>query len=259
MKESKIIIFETGKDVGIFSDAAKFYPPNMTKNERYKLFLEVKDRAGEKIGISGKKFFQPNQKTETNNLDYPDGKYVVINKNNMTKDDYWEEEIPSDILILEEQYKGVVLGNKMSDCPIVIIEDRAKGVTALSHCGAAYIDRYLPKQTAEALIKQYNSNIEDLYVYVGSCAKKETYIYDTYPKWAKHKELWSDNIIKDIDGYHIDMNGAIRKQLKEIGIINIDESSINTMTDDKYYSHREASKGNKDKLGQNFVGFYYKY
>jgi len=27
-----------------------------------------------------------------------------------------------------------------------------------------------------------NSNIDDIYVYVGSCIKKESYIYDCYPK-----------------------------------------------------------------------------
>ena len=39
--------------------------------------------------------------------------------------------------------------------------------------------------------------------------------------------------------------------------MNIEESPINTMTDDRYYSHAEYSKGNKEKFGQNFVGFYY--
>ena len=54
------------------------------------------------------------------------------------------------------------------------------------------------------------------------------------------------------------MNGAIKRQLEELGIINIEESLINTMTDERYYSHAEAVKGNVGKLGQNFVGFYYK-
>ena len=62
---------------------------------------------------------------------------------------------------------------------------------------------------------------------------------------------------KKIHIFMINMNGAIIKQLKELGIKNIEESPINTMIDDRYYSHAESSKGNKDKLGQNFVGFYY--
>ena len=54
------------------------------------------------------------------------------------------------------------------------------------------------------------------------------------------------------------MNGAIRKQLEQIGIKHIEESPIDTITDSRYYSHRAASMGKKEKLGQNFVGFYYK-
>ena len=146
----------------------------------------------------------------------------------------------------------------MADCPILIVEDRAKEVTALSHCGASYINRKLPIDTVQALIKEFNSNIDDLHVYVGSCAKKENYIYDKYPFWATDEEVWKDFIIKKEDGFHIDMNGAIRKQLENIGINHIEESPVDTIIDSRYYSHRASSMGRKEKLGQNFVGFYYK-
>ena len=54
------------------------------------------------------------------------------------------------------------------------------------------------------------------------------------------------------------MNGAIRQQLIEKGIKHIEESPIDTITDDRYYSHCAAVKGDSKKLGQNFVGFFYK-
>ena len=256
--ESRIRIFECGKAEGVFSRNKKFYPDNLKKSEIKKQFNEVKKRAGEHFNIDDKKIIQATQKYKNCDFDYPDGKYVILNEDYMKKDDFWEERIETDILILEEKYKGVVVGNQMADCPIVIAEDRKKGVTALAHCGASYIDRLLPQDIIKALQKEYNSNLEDIYVYIGSCAKKETYIYDKYPYWAVNKELWEDNLLKEENNYHIDLNGAIKKQLKEIGIINIEESPINTMIDDKYYSHAESSKGNKDKFGQNFVGFYYK-
>lgn len=145
----------------------------------------------------------------------------------------------------------------MADCPILIVEDRRKGVTALSHCGASYIDRELPKDTIRALQKEYQSNLEDLYVYVGSCAKKESYIYDTYPRWANNTYMWKDNIEEKEDGFHINMNGAIRIQLEELGITHIEESPLDTITNDKFYSHYGSGKGNNAKFGQNFVGFFY--
>lgn len=256
--ESKIKIFECGKEEGIFSRNKKFYPDYLTKNEINKQFTEVKKRAAEEYNFDYRKIFQATQKTITNGVDYPDGKYVVLNDTYMQKEDYWEERIETDILILEEKYKGVVVGNQMADCPIVIAEDRKKGVTALAHCGASYIDRLLPQDIIKALQKEYNSNVEDIYVYIGSSAKKETYIYDKYPYWATNKELWDSNIINKDNQYYIDMSGAIRKQLDALGIKNINESSINTMIDDRYYSHADYSKGNKASFGQNFVGFYYK-
>lgn len=256
--DTKIKIFETGIVNGVFSRNKKFYKPNTSENEIMKLFLEVKENVGKNFNFNGTKIFQAHQKSELNSLDYENGKYIVLNDNHMKKTDYWFEDLPADILILEEKYKGIVVGNQMADCPIIIVEDRKKGVTALSHCGASYIDRLLPKDTVFALQKEYNSDLNDLYVYVGSCAKKEKYVYDKYPGWATNNDLWKDNITLLSDGYHIDMNGAIRKQLVEIGIKNIEESPIDTITNDKFYSHRASQLGDKNKLGQNFVGFFYK-
>ena len=256
--ESKIKIFETGISEGIFSKNKKFYPSNVSENEIKNQFMKVKKIAGSKYNFDFKKIFKKKKKSDKNRIDYPDGKYIVINDSNLQKEDYWNEELPADILILEEKYKNIVVGNQMADCPIVIVEDRKKGVTALSHCGASYIDRLLPQQTIEALQKEYNSDVKDLYVYIGSCAKKEHYIYDRYPLWATNKEIWEDNITKENNDYHIDMNGAIRKQLEKIGIKNIYESPFDTMTDNRFYSHRASAQGDKRKFGQNFVGFYYK-
>ena len=255
--KSKITIFESGIQEGIFSRHKKFYDTNLTKNDITEQFNIVKKRTGEHFGFDDKKVFQASQKNDNNSLEYPNGTYIVLNEKHMTKEDYWEESLPADILILQERYKGVVVGNQMADCPILIVEDRVLGVTALSHCGASYIDRELPKQTVEALQKEFGSKVENLYVYVGSCAKEEHYIYETYPKWAKNEIIWKNNIKEKEDGFHINMNRAIRIQLEQIGITHIEESPLDTITNDKFYSHYGSGKGNNNKFGQNFVGFFY--
>lgn len=145
----------------------------------------------------------------------------------------------------------------MADCPILIIEDRKNGVTALSHCGASYIDRKLPEQTVEALIKEFCSKPENLYVYIGSNIKKESYIYDKYPTWATNIDVWDNFIIEFNNNYHINLEGAIIKQLEKYNIKNIEVSPYDTATDDIHYSHRAYAQGNETKKGQNFVGFYY--
>ena len=188
-KESKIFIFETGIKDGVFSENKKFYPSYFTKNDIRKQFLQTKKKISEKYNFNDKKIFQAYQKTENNKLDYENGKYIVIT-DDLIKEDCWYNLIPTDIFILSKKVKDVVLGNQMADCPILIVEDREKEVTALSHCGASYINRMLPVDTVKALIKEFNSNIDDLYVYVGSCAKKENYIYDKYPFWATDEKVW---------------------------------------------------------------------
>lgn len=256
--QTKITIFESGISDGIMSRNKKFYPEAMSQENINEKFLETRIVLGKKHGFNGKKIFQALQKNDINKIEYDNGNYIVLKEEHMQKEDFWYEELPADILILEEKHKNIVVGNQMADCPILIIEDRKLGVTALSHCGAPYINRKLPLQTAEALIKEYNSNPENLYAYIGSNAKKESYIYDKYPLWATSNDVWDGHIIENNNSYNIDMEGAMIKQLESIGIKNITVSNKDTVTDDIHYSHSALSKGNKAKKGQNFVGFFYK-
>ena len=256
--KSQIEIFETGIKDGIMSKNKKFYKENLTQEEINKIFLETRLKFAKKYNLNGLHIFQALQKTQLNKLNYPDGKYIVISEENMTKEDYWSEELPADILIISNKYKNIIVGNEMSDCPILIAEDRRLGVTALAHCGASYINRNLPIQTIMALENEYHSNLNDIYVYIGSCIKTESYVYDSYPSWATNKEVWKDCIKKEQSLYKIDLVKAIKKQLKSIGISHIKVSKIDTFKDKNYYSHLAEYNGIKEKSGQNFVGFYYK-
>lgn len=256
--KSQIEIFETGIKDGIMSKNKKFYKENLTQEEINKIFLKTRLKFAKKYNLNGLHIFQALQKTPLNKLNYPDGKYIVISEENMTKEDYWSEELPADILIISNKYKNIIVGNQMSDCPILIAEDRRLGVTALAHCGASYINRNLPIQTIMALENEYHSNLNDIYVYIGSCIKTESYVYDSYPSWATNKEVWKDCIKKEQSIYKIDLVKAIKKQLKSIGISHIKVSKIDTFKDKNYYSHLAEYNGIKEKSGQNFVGFYYK-
>lgn len=256
--KSQIKIFETGINDGIMSRNKKFYDEALEQEEISTIFYNTRQKVGQKFGFKGEKMLQAKQKSNMNDVNYTDGTYIVISDKYLTKKDLWEENIPADILIITNKYKNIVVGNQMADCPIVIIEDRKIGATALAHCGALYINRNLPKQLVESLQKEYNSKIDNLYVYIGSCAKKESYVYNNYPTWATNKALWKDYIIKKNNLYYIDLVGAIVNQLNSKGIKNIEISPYDTVKSDKYYSNSASSKGNKEKFGQNFVGFFYK-
>ena len=257
--ESKIQIFEAKIEDGIFSISKKFYPKGTLKKDRVEFFHQDRIRLGKKLGFDGNHIFRPYQKGEYSpDVEYDDGTYIIIDKKNMRKKDYYREVLPADILIISEQYKEIAIANPSADCPILICEDRKKGYTALSHCGGKHINRLLPRDTIKAMIKGCNSNVEDIYVYIGTCIHKESYIYDKYPKWATNKKIWKDTIEKKENNYYIDLIGTIQKQLKEIGITHIETSSIDSAKEDTYYSHAAASRNEKENKGQNFIGFYYK-
>ena len=255
--ESKIVIFESNKLDGKMSKNPKFYPKGVSESERYERFHQERLILGKKLGVDGNHILRSRQKG-LSKVDYPDGKYILLDDSHMTKEDYFYEDLPADILIISEKYPGIIVANPCADCPILICEDRKKGYTALAHCGAPYINRNLPQDTIKALFDCSGSDINDIYVYVGSSIKKESYVYDCYPKWAKSKEVWEGFIMKENSDYHIDLVGAIEKQLKDIGITHIEISPIDTAKDPNYYSHAEEVKGTQKDGGQNLVGFYYK-
>ena len=126
----------------------------------------------------------------------------------------------------------------------------------MAHCGGIYVNREVPKNIIEALQKEYNSSPEDIYVYIGSNAKKESYIYDRWPVWATNK-VWNNHIEEKEGNYYIDLDGAIIEQLEKLGIKNIEISKYDTVKDKIHYSHSASYHGNKDKFGQNYVGFLY--
>ena len=254
----ELYIFEANKLDGIMSRNKKFYPQELSQEEINQLFLETRINLGKKHNFDGTKLVQAHQKSESNNLTYPDGTYINLDKIALTEKDYWYEDLPADILLISKQTKNIVVAHQMADCPILIAEDRNLKVAALAHCGASYINRGLPKQTIEALKKEYNSLPENIYVYIGSCAKKESYIYDSYPSRATEKTVWKNFIEEKNNKYHIDLLGAIKKQLLEVDITHIETSNIDTITHPDYASHYGRVHGDTTKMGQNLVGCFYR-
>lgn len=258
-KKYKLIIFETNRKDGCMSLAKKFYPANYNEKDRKKDLKKVKEKIGKKYHFNGNHILQPKQKDVEFKEEYPDGKYVRITKDYLTKEEYWDEEILCDILLIDTKFPNVVIGHRMADCPVIIAEDTKQQVVAISHCGANQINREVPKWTIKALKKEYNSNVEDIAVYIGSCIKKESYQYDKYPSWATKKEIWKNCILEKDNIFYIDLPKAIIQQLNSEGITNshITVSSIDTYSNKDYYSHTEEIKNPDCEIGQNFVGCFY--
>ncbi len=82
---SKIKIFETNLLDGIMSRSKIFYKENATQEEINEQFKSVRVNIGKKYGFDGLKIIQAIQKTEFNGVNYPDGKYIVIEDNLLNK------------------------------------------------------------------------------------------------------------------------------------------------------------------------------
>lgn len=260
MDKYKLIIFETNKKEGCMSLAKHLYPANITEEEIKKRFELVKNRIGKKYDFDGNHILQPSQKDVEKNINYPDGAYIKVDPKKLTKEDYWYEKLPCDILLITKEYPNIVIGHRMADCPVIIAEDVEKQVTAVSHCGASQINRLVPSYTIKALLESENSNPKNIHVYIGSCIKKESYQYDKYPKWATNQEIWKECISNKNNTYYIDLIKAIKNQLIQVGILNsnIKISPIDTYVNQEYYSHVKYIKGEEKDRGQNFVGCFYR-
>lgn len=251
----RIKIVETGNKYGNMNTQARFYPEGSTQEERNAWFLARRMMAGRDFGFDGHKVFAADQLHKR-------GTYFEITEEYVRENPNGWSDIPEDILIISENVPGVVIGHSVADCPVVMMEDPIKGVSAIAHCSAEMIDKRLPMMLADSLVEAYGSNDEDIITYVSACAG-ENWTYNTFPQWATDTEMWKDGIYADEAGiFHIDMRKVIRKQLSERGL-NLSQVEFNmddTITNPNYYSNNAASPyGGNDpsKAGRNFAGMFY--
>lgn len=248
---SDLRIFDDGNRFGNMNTQPKFFPSNMTKEERKEAFLAHRSLASEVYGFEFDpyKFYMPSQNKE--------GKAVELTKEMVEAyQDGWDLDIPADILVVTDKTPGVVVGFPVADCPVVIASDLKNGITATAHCSAEMIDNYLPKMTIEALQENYNSKLEDIFVYIGAHAGPN-WTYDRYPSWAKESFWEETGAIKEENGlYKINLRKALLYQLHkedyESFIVNDDD----TITNPNYYSN-SAAVHNPTKAGRHFEGAYY--
>jgi len=242
-------------------------------------FLSSRINAGFEYGFDGKKIVVPYEVYGK----YNKGHYFVADDNIFAMDDdLWNVDIPSDIVILKEDNPGIVIAYPVSDDPVVIVEDQKKGACALTHCSLERISKEMPNLAVDALVKEVDSNICDLKVYISSNLKKENNVSLVKPSCIeKNKKVWKDcvrrgivpkvrknavlgeKILKSILSsmkYSIDQETAIYNMLVKKGVLesNITISDINTYVNPIYYSSAaENSFGFGTKEGKFLVGAYY--
>lgn len=256
----KLTIFESSILNGPMSSNKRFYHENLSQDEINKDFAKRRLILGNQHGFNGKRIIVPMQKNTKCSSLYEDGKYVVID-DRITKnyEDFWNLDIPADILVLPQTIEDTVIAYPVADCPVLIAEDTKNKVAALTHCGAEYINRELPIDLIKSLQQVASTKSEDIFLYMSACASSQNYVYDNFPKWATNKSVWDNHIIKDINGYHIDLRGSIIDLLSKYDI-KLHQMMINqhdTITDQNLYSNSATHHGISNKNGRFLVGCFY--
>ncbi len=232
----------------------------LTKEDKASIFREHRKAFGAAEGFDWHKMFMADQvdfsraikNGENHQATYFEitDDYVKANPNGWT-------DINEDILIITDKVPGVVAGQPVADCPVVMMSDLKQGITAIGHCSAEFIDRKLPMMIADALTEGYGSKEEDIRIFVGACAG-EDWPYDKIPPFAKDMQLWKDCIVDDHGIFRIDIRKALRKQFAERGLESNNTlfDLANTRTNPLYYSRSlEAQK--PEKYGRHYEGMFY--
>ena len=258
----KLKIIYSKREDGIMSDDEIFYP-NLTEEERKNKFELNKKNFLQKYNLNNVNILIPIQKTiyeeQDETFNYQDGTYEILTKENVTKYLKGEKYFYDDFLIMDSDIKNILVVDKVADCPMLILLakiNEEKWMLAIAHCGAEYINRLLPKQMVDGLIKESNINPKNIEAYISPCISKESYVYDKYPPFATNKDAWKNAIEKRGYLYYIDLRTAIINQLLEKGLKreNITVSNKDTRTDDDFYSHVAYKKGNISKNGRFIAG-----
>lgn len=252
MKEIKII--DVGNKYGNMNLNPKFYP-NYFNNESIRESFDLRREVmGFEYGFNGYTIYMADQIKK-------DGSFFEITEDYVEAYPKGWSSIKEDILVMTGSVKEVAIGHPVADCPVVIGYDMRQKIVAVGHCSAEFTDKMLPVSIIDSLFYSYGSRDNDILVYISSGVEKDSYLYDKYPKWANNDKIWNKMIKEDKNGiFHIDLKGAIKKQLiqRNIKESNIKVSKIDTVTNQNYYSNRAEYLGYKEKAGRNFPCVFFK-
>lgn len=153
------------------------------------------------------------------------------------EDDNFENPPTCDALITDK--KDTPLMVMVADCTPVIFTDEKKGVIAVAHAGRQGAFKNIVKNVVDIFISKYTCDTKDIKVKIGASICQTCYeVGSEIDSEAKGLELGYAIEEKD-NGFCLDVNSIILKQLKECGIKDIELSKkCSSCDEDEYYSYR---------------------
>lgn len=147
--------------------------------------------------------------------------------------------------------KGLYLFLLVADCLPIILYDPIKSALGLVHAGWKGADLEIVKKVIGRLRDLYNTKSKDLIVGIGPAARKDSFIKENPSQ--KDSPRW-ENFLEQIDDTHykVDFVGLCKKQIIDSGVLerNIFDCGIDTVTDERFYSHVREGKLPLSKQGR---------
>lgn len=146
----------------------------------------------------------------------------------------------ADALITNEP--GVALVTSFADCTPVFFIDPVRKVIALAHSGWRGTVKRISVRVVEKMTKDYGTNPADIIAAIGPSIQLDH--FEVGDEVAKiFIEEFGEETVESINGrYHVSMQTAIKKQLGEMGVKNIDDCGICTYCNSELlFSHRKTN------------------
>lgn len=158
-----------------------------------------------------------------------------------------------DILLTER--KQVVLAHQYADCVPIVLYDRKTHTLASGHGGwRGLVGGIIPIMLL-AMQAKFGSHVQDLWVYIGPCIQKQSYVFEQPPFQMQLPE-WKKVITYQEDGYHVDLPRFAVEQCIEYGVDEtriINDGRDTFLMSDIFYSHVRYV-GNQDPVDKgNFA------
>ena len=130
-------------------------------------------------------------------------------------------------------------------CGFVVFDPKSLSYAAL-HIGWKGAAKDFHLDAIDRMVEVYESDPKDLIVWLSPCAQAKSYFTTEKPKQMGDPD-WKGFISKKGKKYYIDIPGYIKAGLEDKGIkkSNIKDESIDTISDDNYFSHQQVIEGNK--------------
>lgn len=147
-----------------------------------------------------------------------------------------------DALILTNKTQGIFLN--FADCTPIILYDKVQNIGAIAHAGWRGTAQKIAPLTAQKLVKNFNSKIENIIALIGPAIGFCCYNVgqDVYEKLSKTVSNF-EGLFEIRNGeIFVDLKGINKRQLEEIGIEKIDVCPYCTVhNNDLFYSYRNEN------------------